>query len=169
MQLLRTHGVQKDKAGKNVMTELGYNYRITDIQCALGLSQLPKLEKFINKRHLVVKWYKKELADIEGIVLPVELKDFYSAWHIYVIRVKNPQHRDALFAHLKEKGIGANFHYPAIYTHPYYRAHGYRSTSLHNADIYHDAAITLPLHPRLSKKDVTHVGTVLKAFFQNVA
>ena len=162
---LRNHGIHKDAKGKNVMTELGYNYRMTDIQAALGISQLLKLKLFTQKRHQVVRWYKEALAGIKEIILPIELKDIYSAWHLYIIRVRNAFERDDLVSFLKERGVGVNFHYPAVYRHPYYSKHGYSSIALKNADIYHNTTITLPCFPGLSKKDVVYVARAIKDFF----
>ena len=110
LRLLRSHGVQKDKKGKNVMTELGYNYRITDIQAALGRSQLKKLNRFLRKRHEVVRWYEAALQDVKEVILPVVLPEVYSGWHLYVIRVADSKKRDGLVAYLKKQGIGVNFH-----------------------------------------------------------
>lgn len=165
-RLVRTHGVHKDAKGKNVMTVFGYNYRLTDMQAALGESQMKKLDAFMKKRHQVVSWYTRELAGIEHIVLPVEIKDTYSGWHIYVIKVKNPRERDSLMSYLKKHGVGANFHYPAVYSHPYYRAHGYRKVHLPNADLYDATAITLPLHPGLTQQDIRHIAATMRSFFK---
>ncbi len=165
MLSLRNHGIHKDKSGKNVMTELGYNYRITDIQCALGLSQLKKLDGFIKKRHEVVKLYKKELSDIKEIVLPVALEHNYSAWHIYVIRTKKASDRDKLSVYLKNNGIGINFHYPAVYSHPYYRKNGYGNLKLKNMEEYHNSCITLPCYVRLERKDIKYIADKIKQYF----
>ena len=162
---LRSHGIYKDKKGKNVMTELGYNYRMTDIQAALGISQLKKLNKFIKKRHRVVKWYEEELKDIDSIILPKELLGYYSAWHIYVIRVKKVKDRDKLMAYLKDKGVGVNFHYPAVYSYPYYQKNGYKNLKLKNAEEYHNSCITLSIFPDLSKGKIKFISKLILNFF----
>lgn len=162
---LRSHGIYKDKKGKNVMTELGYNYRLTDIQAALGISQLKKIDQFIKKRRQVVKWYKQELKDVRDIILPIELSKNYSGWHVYVIRVVKARVRDALAAYLKKNGIGVNFHYPAIYSHPYYQQNGYKSFRLVNAEKYQNSCITLPLHTKLTKKDIKYICDLIKLFY----
>lgn len=163
---LRSHGIHKDKNSKNVMDELGYNYRITDIQCALGASQLKKLDRFIKKRHEVVEWYREELGNINEIILPQELSGNYSAWHLYIIRAKKAGDRDKLKKYLLEKNIGVNFHYPAVYSHPYYRKNGYRKLKLKNMDEYHDTCITLPCHILLKKKDIEYIGKVIKNYYK---
>jgi perosamine synthetase len=162
---LRSHGVHKDKNGQNIMTELGYNYRMNEIQASLGLSQLKRLDSFIQKRHQVVGWYKKELKNISEIILPTELKNNYSAWHIYVIRTVKAQDRDSLVKHLKNKGIGVNFHYPAVYSQPYYQKLGYRD-KLKNMEIYHNTCITLPCHTLLKREDVKYISNSIKKFFK---
>lgn len=163
--LLRSHGVTKDEQGFNVMTDLGYNYRMTDIQAALGVSQLKRLETFINKRHEVAGWYEAALRRIEGIVLPPEVKDCYSAWHIYVIRTKRVEDRMPLYKHLLNAGIGVNFHYPCVYRHPYYQKHGFQNAYCPNADLYAETAITLPLHTLLKKKEVEYIADAIKQYF----
>jgi len=163
---LRSHGVIKDKKGKNVMITLGYNYRITDIQAALGLSQLKKLDSFIKKRHQVVSWYKKELADTKDIILPQELSSNYSSWHIYVVRTKIPQDRDRLMKYLKNNNIGVNFHYPAVYSQPYYQSQGYKNVKLINTEVYHNSCITLPCHTLLTKKDIKYIAKVIEDFYE---
>jgi len=165
LRLLRSHGVTKDKRGRNVMTELGYNYRITDIQSSLGTSQLRRLDSFISRRHEVVRWYQTELADLDQISLPSEARWARSAWHLYVIRVREARNRDSLVAYLKHRNIGVNFHYPPVYWHPYYRSHGYRRTRLPQTDAYGKTCITLPLHTLLTRAEVKFVSDSIKNFF----
>jgi len=163
---LRNHGIHKDKKGKNVMMELGYNYRMTDIQAVLGISQLKKLAGFIKTRRQIVKWYEQELGKNVDIILPEEIKNNYSAWHIYVIRVKRSNDRDRLAAYLKNNGIGVNFHYPAVYGQPYYRENGFKKVKLENEDIYNNSCITLPCFPGLTQKNVTYICRITKGFFK---
>ena len=166
MLSLRSHGIYKDENGKNVMAELGYNYRLTDIQAALGLSQLKKLDEFIEKRHEVVSWYRGKLKDMTEIILPIELPNNYSGWHIYVIRVKNQKNRDGLMKYLKDNGVGANFHYPAVYSHPYYRKNGFRNIELENEKEYQDSCITLPCYQQLKKSEVKYITNTVKQYFK---
>ena len=159
---LRSHGIHKDKNGKNVMIDLGHNYRLTDIQAALGLSQLRKLDGFIKKRQATARLYEKELGDLKDIILPKELSHCYSGWHIYVIRVKNKRLRAPLYNHLLQSGIGVNFHYPAVYSHPYYRKIGYQSVKLENMENYHNSCITLPCYPLLQKSEIRYIIKAIK-------
>lgn len=165
--LLRSHGIYKDKSGKNVMVELGFNYRLTDLQAALGISQLKKVDSFVRQRRRVIEWYKQELKEIKQIILPRENKGNFSAWHIYVIRTKNYEHCDQLSTYLKQKGIGANFHYPAVYSQPYYRSHGFSKVKLANEEIYHNSCLTLPCHVLLKRDDIRYVSKMIKEFFNN--
>ena len=165
MVSLRSHGIHKDKNRKNIMTELGFNYRITDIQTALGVSQLKKLNGFIKKRQQIIKWYEQELKNVKQIILPLELMGDCSAWHIYVIRTANSADRDKLANFLKNKGIGVNFHYPAVYSHPYYRKNGYNGLKLVNEEIYQNSCITLPCYVNLAEKEIKFIGGSIKKYF----
>ncbi len=163
---LRSHGVKKDVNGLNVMTELGYNYRITDIQASLGLSQLKKLDKFTKARQKILNAYHRELKSLKEIILPATNKDSFSANHLFVIMVKNPDKRNAFVKFLKTNGIGANLHYPAVYSHPYYRQNGYSATALANEETYHRSCVTLPLYPALKLKEVKYICDKIKIFFK---
>lgn len=167
MKLLRSHGVIKDKNGFNVMKELGFNYRLTDVQSALGLNQLKKLERFMDTRHALVRMYEEKLGAVRKIVLPRELPGITSSWHIYVIRVVNPADRMPLYKHLIRNGVGVNFHYPAVYSHPFYKKRGYTSLSsgMREMSLYEKSAITLPLHVRLRAKDVQFISAVIIKYF----
>lgn len=177
---LRNHGIHKDEQGKNVMTDLGFNYRITDIQTALGVSQLDRLDEFIKSRRQVVEWYEEELKDVAEIILPQEIENNYSGFHLYIIRtkeqnvmVRQAHHdtkqefsvRDELMAYLKSKNIGVNFHYPAVYKHPYYQKKGYENINLENAEIYHNSCITLPIYSTLSQEKVKYICDSIKEFY----
>ena len=164
---LRTHGITKDSNGFNVMTALGYNYRITDIQTALGISQLKKLDKFVKARRQVFNIYKKELANVKEVITPSITKNSISSNHLFVIRTKDPAKRGVLAEFLKQNGIGVNFHYPTVYSHPYYRENGYRDLTLKNADIYHNSCITLPLYATLKTNQIKYVCNKIKEFYKH--
>ncbi|OGF24386.1 UDP-4-amino-4,6-dideoxy-N-acetyl-beta-L-altrosamine transaminase [Candidatus Falkowbacteria bacterium RIFCSPLOWO2_02_FULL_45_21] len=166
MILLRNHGIYKDRSGKNVMVELGFNYRLTDIQAALGISQLKKLDKFIQARRRVAGWYKSELADIKEIILPRELINNYSSWHIFVVRTAAPSDRDKLVKYLKDRGIGVNFHYSAVYSHPFYRTHGYKNLKLDAEDMYDRTCLTLPCYAGLPRPWVRRISRIIKAYYE---
>lgn len=164
--LLRSHGITKNKDGVNVMTEPGFNYRITDIQAALGISQLKKADYFIKNRRKVVLWYKKALSVVKELILPTELPESFSSWHLYFVRVRNPHIRNDFSKYLKQNGIGTNFHYPAVYSQPFYRKNGYKKINLKNEEIYQSSTVTLPCYPALSKKDVEYIAKIIKSFFK---
>lgn len=164
---LRSHGVSKDKNGFNVMTDLGYNYRLSDIQAALGVSQLKKLGLFIKKRRQVVKWYNQQLKGLGQIVLPVEMTGNKSSWHLFVIRTKSAADQLGLYKYLLKNGVGVNFHYPAVYSHPFYRKHGYGSTKLTNMENYHHTSMTLPCYPGLTFLQVRKISNLIKKYFTN--
>lgn len=166
LKLIRSHGTQKNRQGLNRMTTFGYNYRLTDIQAALGISQLKRLDNFIKIRHNLVAQYKKELQDEKNIILPVELENLYSSWHIYVIRVKNRKDRQLLTDFLLAQGIGVNMHYPAVYRHPYYKMNGFAKTHCPSAELYEKTAITLPLHTGLNASDIKFISEKIKSYFK---
>ncbi|MCI0680115.1 UDP-4-amino-4,6-dideoxy-N-acetyl-beta-L-altrosamine transaminase [bacterium] len=159
--LLRSHGVTKNKKGENVMNELGYNYRLSDLQAALGISQLQKLNHFIAQRRKVAGWYKKHFSIISEIQLPKETEGAMSGWHLYVIRV-NSRKRGALQTFLQKNGIGVNYHYPPVYGHPYYQKIGFRAIKLNNMEDYRRTCITLPCHTFLSEKDIIFIASIIR-------
>lgn len=162
--LLRSHGVSKDKVGFNVMSEFGVNGRLTDIQAALGSSQLEKLASFMKKRRTIAKTYYKLLSKVSEVVLPSREEKGESSWHLFVIRTKDAKDRLPLYRFLRKKEIGVNFHYPAVYAHPYYRNLGFRA-NCSVMDEYAKAAITIPLHVNLSEKEIAYVAASIKEFF----
>lgn len=160
MLVLRTHGIMKDpkktdSVGKwfYEMTELGFNNRITDIQCALGLSQLRRLEGFREKREAVADYYFKELKDEPRIILPVRLPHIKHSWHLFVIEVRDASRRRAVFDHLQENGIGVQVHYIPVHYQPYYKKLGYGKKRYPNAESYYAGALSLPIYPDLSRRE----------------
>ena len=168
-KLLRSHGIVKDANGFNVMRELGYNYRMTDIQASLGVSQLRRLSSFIQKRRQAVRWYRTLLTGEKNVLLPVELQEAKSSWHLFVLRVAHQEDRLPLYAYLQKSGIGVNFHYPPVYSHPYYQENGYAGVTLPEMERYAQTALTLPLFPELSKKEVAFVCGKIREYFNHYA
>lgn len=165
---LRSHGIEKNKKGYNSMIEMGYNYRMTDIQASLGISQLKKIDVFLKKRRRLAHLYLKELSNEKNVILPVEIKETLSSWHIFVIQVREPKHRDKLIDFLKGKGVGTNIHYPNVYSHDFYRRNGYKNLRLKDADFYSKTCITLPLHFLLKNDDIRYISNLIKEFFTYV-
>lgn len=160
--LFRSHGITRDE---KLMTrneggwyyqqlDLGYNYRITDIQCALGVSQLKKLDRFVARRRELVARYNEAFADIENIVCPMQEEGCNNSWHLYVVQVPN---RKEVYDKLKEAGINANVHYIPVYKHPYYQENGYADVCCSNAEELYAHMISLPLYPDLTDAEQDYV------------
>lgn len=167
--LFRSHGITREA---ELLTEdqgpwyyqqleLGYNYRITDISCALGISQLDKLDKFIAARREIAKRYDKAFADVSGLQIPLQRKGCESGWHLYMIQVLQKNRRE-VFEQLREKGIGVNVHYIPVYRHPYYQRHGYRDCHCANAELFYSRAISLPIFPELTREQQEYVIDMVK-------
>ncbi len=177
LQLFRTHGITRDP---NVLTKqegpwyyeqqaLGYNYRITDIQAALGCSQLHKIEVFLQRRKEIVAKYNDAFQNIEGLVLPKQLPHLQSAWHLYVIQIDLSMFeasRKEIYEALIKENIGVNVHYIPVYYHPYYQKLGYKKGICPNAEALYDRMITLPLFYGISDQDVSDVITAVQKVLQ---
>ena len=170
MILFRSHGITRDDS---MMTrndgpwfyqqfDLGYNYRITDIQCALGCSQMKKLDRFLARRKEIVAHYNEAFADCDNIITPYQLSDTESGWHLYIVQVKNCDRRQ-VFEKMREKGIGVNVHYIPVYMHPYYQEHGYENVHCANAEEIYSHIISLPLYPGLTSEQQDYVIDTLKS------
>ena len=170
MVLFRSHGITRDDS---IMTrndgpwfyqqfDLGYNYRITDIQCALGCSQMKKLDRFLAQRKKIVARYNEAFADCDNIITPYQLSDTESGWHLYIVQVKNCDRRQ-VFENMREKGIGVNVHYIPVYMHPYYQEHGYENVHCANAEEIYSHIISLPLYPGLTSEQQDYVIDTLKS------
>ncbi len=173
--LLRNHGITKDSTKLQKQEGpwyyeqqmLGFNYRITDFQCALGLSQLRKIDDFIDKRRKIVDFYNNELLKIKEIKLPLEKEYAKSSWHIYCLRVKNKKERKDLFEKLRSSGIGVQVHYIPVHLQPYYKkVLRYKKNDFPIAEKYYESEITLPIYPKLSKKELKYIVSKVKEFFK---
>jgi len=170
----RTHGITKDpkKLKKNEggwyyeMQYLGYNYRLTDIQCALGISQFKKLEKFVKKRREIVEKYNKALSNVEEIITPFEKKDVKSSYHLYMIQLKLEKlkaDREKIFDALRKENVGVHVHYIPVHLQPYYQEKfGYKKGNYPVAEDFYNRALTLPLYPKMSADDVNDVINAVK-------
>lgn len=169
VRLLRSHGMTRDAAQMTgpsegpwyyQQTALGFNHRLTDMQAALGSSQLTRLEEFLAQRHRIAALYDKALAHL-ALTTPRRLPGRFSALHLYVVQLREPARRRAVFEHLRAGEIGVNVHYIPIHLQPFYRERGFAPGDFPNAEAYYDAAITLPLHPRMTETDVDRVADAL--------
>jgi UDP-4-amino-4,6-dideoxy-N-acetyl-beta-L-altrosamine transaminase len=179
--ILRNHGITKDreklqkkehldKGWYFEQQELGFNYRITDIQCALGLSQLKKLDKFVEKRRKIAEKYDfefRELIDkrkIEILKQDIEMKNPY---HLYIIKLKDSEIRKKLYDFLKEKGILCQVHHIPIYLHPYYQKLGHVEGECIEAEKFYNRILSLPIYISLKNEEQDFVIKNIKDFFNN--
>jgi UDP-4-amino-4,6-dideoxy-N-acetyl-beta-L-altrosamine transaminase len=161
---LRTHGITRDPALMEGEThgpwyyqqiELGFNYRMTDIQAALGLAQLRKVEKFVERRHYLAERYNEKLNDLP-VTIPYQHPETESAWHLYVIRVEAARRRE-IFERLRAEGILVNVHYIPVHTQPYYERVGFKTGDFPEAEAYYREALTLPLYYGLKEEEQDYV------------
>ncbi len=173
MQLLRSHGITRDE---NEMThtpdgpwyyqqiDLGFNYRMTDLQAALGLSQMQRLDEFLTKRHAIAERYNQLLKDLP-VHTPWQHEDSYSGLHLYVIRLKlaeiDKTHRQ-VFEALRKLDIGVNLHYIPVYLQPYYEKLGFKVGYCLEAEQYYAEAVSLPMYPNLTEMQQDAVIAALK-------
>lgn len=167
MRIFRSHGITTDARTREKtgawfyeMVDLGYNYRISDIQCALGLSQLEKLPEWIKQRQKIAGMYDQFFAE-NNLSSPLTVRqDRTHVYHLYVVQMKN---RDKVFSDLREQGIGVNVHYVPVHLHPYYqKKFGYGKGLCPVAEKAYEQLITLPLYPGMRNKDVKMVKRIIK-------
>jgi UDP-4-amino-4,6-dideoxy-N-acetyl-beta-L-altrosamine transaminase len=136
--------------------EFGLNYRLTDIACALGLSQLRKLDRFKQRRSEIVSRYNASLVDVEGLAIPVQRPDVDPMWHLYAVRVLAGR-RDEVYRRMRDAGIGVQVNYIPVYWHPAYEDLGYRRGMCPNAEAFYAEQLSLPLFPDLTDDEVDRV------------
>jgi dTDP-4-amino-4,6-dideoxygalactose transaminase len=171
IRLFRTHGVTTDKRGfirpsdglwYQEQQELGFNYRLTDMQAALGTSQLSRLEKYIERRRALAKRYQKLLQHVRGIMLPpADTPESASAWHLYVVQVDQKRRRK-IFEMMRQSGIGVQVHHVPVYRHPYYEKLGYIKGLCPKTELFYSRAISLPIFPALSAREQDTIVSTLK-------
>lgn len=161
MESLRSHGVTRELDSLNdkdqgawyyEQHDLGYNYRMTDIQAALGISQLSRLDDFIARRNYLAKRYHEKLSELP-IKTPVVADNSLSAWHLYVIQLDNPDCRRQVFDAMRAAGVGVHVHYIPVHTQPYYRKLGFDWGQFLAAENYYHAALTLPLFVDMTEEE----------------
>ena len=174
MVSLRSHGITRDA---NLMTiepegawfyqqlELGFNYRMTDIHAALGLSQLERIDEFVKKRHDVANKYFEELKE-DSIIMPFQHSKVYSSFHLFILKFtdsKGPRSRNEVFNRLRESGVNVNLHYIPIYRHPYYSAMGFDYSCYPEAEKYYRQAVSVPMYPNLTVEEQKFVIEVIQS------
>lgn len=166
------HGVARDHFINNPQGEwyfevqdLGQNYRLTDIQCALGLSQLRRIEEFVAKRKFLACRYSDALAEIQGLATPpMETGESRSAWHLYIVRLLagGLARRKEIFDSLRKKGIGVQVHHIPVYLHPFYQKLGYQRGICPKAEKFYDSIISLPLYPDITTQEQYYIIKMVK-------
>jgi UDP-4-amino-4,6-dideoxy-N-acetyl-beta-L-altrosamine transaminase len=174
LTLLRSHGITKDPARLQAnpgpwhyeQQRLGFNYRITDLQCALGLSQLDRLDAFKARRREIVSTYNAAFAGLPWLVTPYEGPDLDSCFHLYVVRLDFPalgSDRATVMARLAAVGVGSQVHYIPVHTQPWYReTYGTLTGQCPEAERYFESCLSLPLYPALTDADVARVVTAVR-------
>jgi UDP-4-amino-4,6-dideoxy-N-acetyl-beta-L-altrosamine transaminase len=171
MKMLRNHGIDKEageRYGKDALYAydikcLGRNYRITDFQCALGISQLKKLDTFIEKRQHLACVYNELLEHVDSVELPSTKEYVTHVWHIYTVLLT--EERDAFFTYMRRNNVGVNVHYIPVYKHSYYRTN-FRIDPEEfpvTEDVF-NRIITLPLHPQMDDEDVAYITALIKSY-----
>lgn len=166
LKLLRNHGIDKTPSERTSylydMKVLGRNYRITDLQCALGISQLKKIEKFIKRREEIARIYGEEFGKVAGITAPYVKPDVRHAWHLYTILLDKRVNRDRFFDSMRAKGIGVNVHYIPAYKFTYYRQFGINPKDFPNTEDIYSRTITLPMFQGMKNADIADVVSAAK-------
>jgi perosamine synthetase len=169
MRRFRNHGIDSDHRTREAkgahaydMAELGYNYRLPDVQCALGTAQLTRLAGWVAARQRIAALYDEALAGVAEVTPLRTRKDRTNAHHLYVVRLADHIDRDRAFARLRGEGIGANVHYAPVYLHSYYQSRGYRAGLAPVAEAAAARILTLPMFPAMTGADVARVVAALE-------
>lgn len=169
MSALRTHGITRDQECMEndphgpwyyEQLSLGYNYRMTDIQARLGISQMQRLDSFVKRRHEIAKQYDDLLKNLP-LITPVRVKKSHSAMHLYVVQLIEATKRRFVFEYLREQGVGVNVHYIPIHLQPYYQNLGFKWGDFAKAENYYTRVISLPIFPDLTSEQQNYIVTKL--------
>jgi|SRR5579884_126198 len=176
LKRLRSHGIERTHFSEpshgdwyHEIQELGYNYRMTDIQAALGMAQLRKVDRFVARRREIAALYQTAFKGNNYFDLPTESSDAISSYHLYPIRLKDPfkLKKKEIFHRLREEGLGVQVHYLPVYWHPIYLKMGYRKGRCPIAEDFYQREISLPLFPSMTQEEATYViGTVNRVFHE---
>lgn len=177
MQLFRSHGITSDASKMQPrpadeiwnyqQIDLGFNYRMTEIQAALGVSQMTRLDEFVSKRHRIARRYDDALIGLP-LQTPWQHPESYSSYHLYAIRIKLSEAKQTqrqVYDALQLAGINVNLHYIPVYRQPYYQAMGFRAGYCPEAELYHKETLSLPMFPGLTESDQNDVVATIRAAF----
>ena len=169
MRRFRNHGIDSDHRSREAsgahgydMTELGYNYRLPDVQCALGMAQLTRLSGWVAARQRIAALYDQALASLAEITPLRTHADRTNAHHLYVVKLADHVDRDRAFTRLRAEGIGANVHYAPVHLHSHYRKLGYGPGIAPVAEAVSEKILTLPMFPAMTANDVDRVASALQ-------
>ena len=175
LSLLRSHGIDKDtqdRYGPDAswaydMKYLGRNYRITDFQAALGISQLKKLDVFVDKRNELTSRYNELLGDVNAVTIPVVKGNVKHAWHLYTILLDETINRDEFFKYMRNSNIGVNLHYIPVYRHSYYvENYGFDPEDFPVTEDVFKRIITLPLFPKMNEHELMYIYNKIQNYRQ---
>jgi perosamine synthetase len=170
-KLFRSHGINRDfKERQNLqshyyeMHELGFNYRIPDVLCALGSEQLTRIDLFIKKRNEIANIYNEQFKNNKNLQ-PLQLKyNNFSTYHLYIIKLNKTLNRDEIFKKCKDAGINVNVHYIPIYYHPYYEKLGYKKSICPIAENVYEQILSIPIFPLLKDNEIKYVYEMINSF-----
>jgi UDP-4-amino-4,6-dideoxy-N-acetyl-beta-L-altrosamine transaminase len=173
MRRYRTHGITSkkelmsprppDEIWNYQQIDLGYNYRMTDLEAALGISQMNRIDEFVSKRQTIAGIYDRELSKLP-ITTPWQHPDTYSSYHLYSIRVnqeKSGKSQKEVYEYLWQSGIAVNLHYIPVHRQPYYESKGFKSSDYPNAEIYHKEVLSIPVYASLNEDQLREVIEVI--------
>lgn len=174
MYRLRTHGITKKKrfmkhrSSNEIWNyqqiELGFNYRMNDMQAALGLSQLKRLNKFVSRRRKIAEFYNEKLKNLK-IILPCQLPNTNSSYHLYPVRIRkelSQKTQRQVYNYLRSKGIGVNLHYIPVHRQPYYESLGFKKGDFPEAEKFHKETLSLPIFFQITKEEINFVAKSLE-------
>ena len=178
LRLYHSHGITRDQDLLNEkligpwyyeQISLGFNYRMTELQAALGISQLQRVDGFVSKRHVLKKRYDLLLEDLP-LILPYQSKDCYSSLHLYPVQIdiakKVAKSRKQIFIELRENNVGVNVHYIPIHMQPYFQNLGFKKGDFPNSEVYYQSTLTLPMFSSMTSEQQDEVVTVLNKILQ---
>lgn len=171
LRVFRSHGIINQNLSKDEgpwyyeMVDLGYNYRLTDMEATLGISQLKRLPEFVEKRRAIADFYNREFSKLQGVKIPFQNPDTNSSWHLFMLCLQldklNVSRRE-VFEALRAENIGVHVHYTPVYTQPYYQNLGYQKGSCPVAEHWYETALTIPIFPKMTDEDAQTVVDAVK-------